>query len=95
MPPLRLPKERIDSLVDRISGQIAKVPGITVSNPAELRAIVRAALVADIQAEYDLEQEVIKTLQAHGQKIYEQNADFQKMLQEGKKILAKQRGFTL
>ena len=95
MPPFRPPKERIDSLVNRIEVEIARAEGLEVAKPADLRAIVRTTLTENLQQEHDIEQEAMEMLRAHGQQIYEQNADFQNMLQEGKKILAKKKGFTL
>jgi hypothetical protein len=89
------PRERLDSLAERIVQQLGAAPAVTVKNPEGVRAVVRALLADNLREEHELEQEVLETLRRHGQAIYEQNADFQKMFHDGKKILAKKKGFTL
>ncbi len=95
MPPFRPPKERIDAIAERVVQELSQAHGIEVVNPGEVRAIVRGTLTDNLREEHDLEQEVMETLHRHGQQIYEENADFQRMLHDGKKILAKKKGFTL
>lgn len=68
---------------------------LQVKNPQEVLAVFRTILTDNLREEHALEEEVFETLKAHGQQIYEHNADFQAMLLEGKKILAKKKNFTL
>lgn len=95
MPAFRPPKERIDTLAVQAIANMEANPRIQVKNPAEARALFRLRLTADLEEEHAIEEEVFRMLQEHGQKIYAENADFQRMLQDGKKIVAKKKGFTL
>lgn len=95
MPAFRPPKERIDALAVQAVATMEANPRLQVKNAAEARALLRLRLTADLEEEHAIEEEVFRMLQQHGQKIYQENADFQKMLQDGKKILAKKKGFTL
>ncbi len=95
MPPFRPPKEQIDSIARRVLDALKEAPGVEVVNDAEVLAAVRTVLLENLKAEHALEEEVLEMLKQHGQKIYEENADFQRMLIDGKKILAKKKGFTL
>ena len=93
--PYHPPKERLDALAERLVEQLENTHGIDVRKPEEVKSIFKALLAENLREEHELEQEVMETLRAHGQQIYEQNADFQRMFFEGKKILAKKKGFTL
>lgn len=95
MAPFRPPNDRLDIISKRILEALDKASMAEVVNPEEVRHIVRNLMTENLREEYEIEQEVMETLRKHGQKIYEQNADFQKMLYEGKKILAKKKNFTL
>jgi hypothetical protein len=91
----RISRERLDSIAQRVLEALQKTPGATVLNPEGVKSVVRAMIVNNLAEEDALEKEVIEMLRAHGQKIFEANADFQKMIMEGKKVLAKKKGFTL
>ncbi|HYF55024.1 MAG TPA: DUF507 family protein [Salinarimonas sp.] len=93
--PFRPPKERIDRLAAQLLSELQKAPGVQVKNAEAVKAVFRAVLVQNLQEEYAIEEEATALLRQHGQQIYEANADFQKMLQEGKKVLAKKKGFIL
>lgn len=93
--PFQPPKARIESLVNQVLQELQKHPNFDVADPNTVRAAVRGALTDSLRAEWELEQEVLETLQKHGQIIYKENADFHKMLQDGKKMLARKKGFTL
>lgn len=95
MPPFRPPRERIDQMAQGVLKTLQESSAIQVKKPEEVLAVFRALLTENLQQEHALEEEVFATLKAHGQQIYEHNADFQKMLLEGKKILAKKKSFTL
>jgi hypothetical protein len=95
MSSFRPPKERIDLVAARILAGLKKDIKIELVNPNVALAIIRRTLTDNLKEEFELEQEVQETLSQHGQEIYEQGADFQKMLLEGKKMLARKKGFTL
>lgn len=91
----RPPRERLEQLADRVLEALEKAGDLEVLDADSVRAVVKGTLVENLREEFELEREAFEMLRSHGQKIYEQNADFQKMLLEGKKILAKKRNFTL
>jgi hypothetical protein len=93
--PVHFSRERLDKLADQVVEAIRKTPGAEVLDENAVRACFRAVVGADLLEEARIEKEAAELLRAHGQQIYEQNADFHKMLQEGKRILAKKQGFTL
>lgn len=95
MPPFRPPQARIDALSELILRELQQNSALSVQNPAEAKALFRAMLTENLREEHDLELEAEAMVRAHGQKIYEQKADFQTMIHEGKKILAKKKNFTL
>ncbi|MCC5874799.1 MAG: DUF507 family protein [Candidatus Sumerlaeia bacterium] len=91
----RIPKERIDFLTNQLVAVLEKNPDFDVTNVNEVRAIFRNTLTADIQAEIDLEKEVLETLRQHGQQIYQENADFEELFRRGKQLLAKKKRIIL
>lgn len=91
----RIPKERIEFLTNQIALVLEKNPDFEVVNSAEIRAIFRNTLTEDLQAEIDLEKEVMETLRKHGQQIYQENADFQELFHKGKQVLARQKRMIL
>ena len=95
MSTFRLPKERIDQLADQVASALGTFPGVQLKNAEEAKTIFRLALAENLREEHEIEQEALALLKQHGQEIYAANADFQKMLQDGKKILAKKKGFVL
>jgi len=91
----RPPRERIDQLAARVAEALATAPGVTVVRAPDVQAIFRAAVVENLQEEHAIEEEAEAMVRKHGQEIYEQNADFHKMIVEGKRILARKKNFTL
>jgi hypothetical protein len=95
MAAFRPPKEHLDFLAKELIAELKKNPAIELKKPEEAAAILRTVLAEDLAAEHALEEEALAMLREHGQAINSANANFSKMLQEGKKILAKKKGFTL
>ncbi|CAN5203418.1 hypothetical protein BH09SUM1_BH09SUM1_26000 [soil metagenome] len=95
MPPFRPPRERLDAIAAQALAALAKSPGAEIRDAEAAKAIIRSVLTENLRAEHALEEEVLALLHQHGQEIYEQNASFQKLFTEGKKTLAKKKGFTL
>jgi hypothetical protein len=91
----RLPKEQIEQLTAAVMAVLAKAPGVEVANAAEARRIFHTMLTENLEKELEIEREVMETLRAHGQQIYEHKADFEEMARKGKAMLAKKKGFIL
>ncbi len=88
-------KERIQGLANLFVQELEKGRGVEIKDAGKVRAIFVNTILENLRQEEELEKEVAGTLRKHGQQIYEKGADFQKMLQDGKRILAKKRGFVL
>ena len=95
MAAFRPPKERINSLAEQVLAELEENARIEVKKPDEVKAAVRKVITENLREEHELDEEVMQTLRSHGQKIYEKDADFQKLFKEGKKILAKKKNFPL
>lgn len=95
MPPYQVPKARVDSIVEQVIKALKASDGFEVLKEPEARAAIRNAILQSFRAEHELEQEVLETLRAHGQAIDREGADFSKLLQDGKKILARKKGIVL
>lgn len=94
--PIQQPrKERLQGLAGLFMKELEKSVGVEVRNPAMTRAIFVNTIEESLREEEELEREVLATLRKHGQQIYKENADFQRMLRDGKKILARKKGFVL
>ncbi len=88
-------KERIQGLSNLFMQELEKARGVEITDANKARAVFVNTILESLREEEQLEKEVEETLRRHGQKIYEKGADFQKMLHDGKRILAKKRGFVL
>ena len=91
----KISRQKLDFLAQRVLDAMAKSAGTQIRDPEAVKAVIRNGIVQNLAEEEKLEAEVMETVRSHGQQIYEANADFQKLLQEGKKILAKKKGFVL
>ncbi|MBI1289905.1 DUF507 family protein [bacterium] len=91
----KITRAKLDFLAQRVVDAMAKSAGTEIRDAEAIKSVVRNAIVQNLADEERIEAEVMETLRAHGQQIFEANADFQKMLAEGKKILAKKKGFVL
>lgn len=95
MPPFRPPKEHISRLASQVLAAMQKSPAVEVRNPEAVKSIFCNLLEENLREENAIEEEALEVLRRHGQEIYEQKADFQKLLIEGKKVIAKRRNFVL
>ena len=85
----------IEEYAEAVLASLAKEPGVTVTSPDLVRGAVRAAVRAAEAEERAIESEAEKALRAHGGDILREGADFRRMLDDAKKILAKKKGFPL
>ena len=95
MATFRPPKERIESLIDKVMEALKQSTSYEITGESEARGIIRNVITENLREEYELEVEVEETLRNHAQTIYTEKADFGTMMLEGKKRLAKKKGFIL
>lgn len=85
----------IEELAIAVTVSLSKEPGVVLKDPEGVRGAVRAILRATEAEEKTIEAEAERLLRVHGGAIYREGADFAKMLEDGKKIIAKKKGFPL
>lgn len=85
----------IKELADAVVATLRKDPALKMTSEEEVRGAVRAVLRAVETEERAIEAEAEKTLRAHGSAILKEGADFAKMLENAKRIIAKKKGFPL
>lgn len=85
----------IEELAIAVTVSLSKEPGVVLKDPEGVRGSVRAILRATEAEEKNITAEAERLLRAHGGTIFHAGADFAKMLEDGKKIIAKKKGFPL
>ncbi len=90
-----LTERDIEEYAEAVLASLAKEPGVAIVSRDTVRGAIRAAIRAAEAEEKSIEAEAERTLRAHGGAILREGADFRRMLDDAKKILAKKRGFPL
>ena len=88
-------KERIATIANRFREQLLHSSSVKAIDADRAAGLLRARMEENIVREKEIEAEAMTVLRKHGQAIYQEGADFQKLLSEGKKVIAKKKGFTL
>lgn len=89
------PDPEIEELARAVEAALAKESTVTIANSEAVRGAVRSILRRLNAEEKAIEVEAEKLLRSRGREIVQQGADFNRMLDEAKRILAKQKGFPL
>jgi hypothetical protein len=89
---MRLSTSQIDYTAFLVLKAFKASPHITLHNPDAVVAAVRTRLIENLRLEEELEREAAQTLSRHRQQILSGDADYQKMLREAVRILARKRG---
>lgn len=92
---MRLSQNQIDYLAIQILRQLREKPGYKIKSPEALVAAVRTELVANMRAEQAIIQEAEARIAPHRQRILQEGADYQELVQKGVKAVAKEKGFIL
>lgn len=91
---MRLSNNHIDFMAFAVLQSMKRSPLVEVKNPNMVATIVRRSLVENLRMEEEIEREAEEMLKPHRQRILQEGADYQGMLREGKKTLAKKKGFV-
>ncbi len=89
---MRLSTNHIDYLSFLVYKAMKESPHIDVKNPDAVVSSVRARIIENLRLEDELEKEALATLSKHRQEILSGDADYQRMVREAVKILARKRG---
>jgi hypothetical protein len=89
---MRLSQNQIDYTAFLVVKAFKASPHITLHSADAVVAAVRTRLIENLRLEEELEREAAQTLSRHRQQILSGDADYQKMLREAVRILARKRG---
>lgn len=92
---MRLSPTHVDYLAFLVYKAMKDSPHVTVKNADAVVSTVRARIVENLRLEDELEKEALATLAKHRQQILGNDADYQKMVHEAVKILARKRGAVI
>jgi hypothetical protein len=92
---MRLSPNHVDYLAFLIYKAMKDSPHITINNPDAIVSTAHARIIENLKLEDELEKEALATLAKHRQQILGNDADYQKMVREAVKILARKRGAVI
>ena len=92
---MRLSRNHVDYMAFLVFKALQNHPNVTVEDPDAIVGIARHRILEDLAAEQEIEEEAKAKLEPHKAQILREGADYAKMLQEGKRQIAKKRGFVL
>lgn len=92
---MRLPKNHIDYIAFLVYKHLKENSRVTVTKPDAVVSTVRHEILENLRQEEELQREAEELLRNHRQQILQEGADYRRMVQEGMKKLARQKGFVL
>lgn len=92
---MRLSRNHVDYVAFLVYKALKDHPNLELKDPDAAIAAVRMELLANLQAEDELEKEAERMLAPHRTQILQSGADYQKMVREGMQTLAKKRGIVV
>lgn len=92
---MRLSQKQIDYLAFLILRQLKEKPAYGIKNANAVVAAVRTEIAANLRQEQELIKEAEAKLAPHRQRVLQEGANYQDLVQKGVKALAKEKGFVL
>lgn len=92
---MRLSRNHVDYLAFLVLKSLKDNPRIELRNPDKAVGIVRQQLLENMRQEQELQREVEELLKKHRREILESDADYRRLVAEGVKKLARQKGFVI
>ncbi len=92
---MRLSNNHIDYIAFLVLKALKEHKNVELLNPDAAVKAVRLRLQENLRIEEEIEREAEALLAPHKQQILQSGSDYRKMLQEGKRTLAKRKGFVL
>jgi hypothetical protein len=88
---MRMSRERIFHLADRIMQELGTVPGVTVKAPDELRPELLRALTDESKLEDTIDEEVRKILSSYSRPLPEGSREWEVMYQKTREEVRRRR----
>lgn len=92
---MRMSRLHLDYLAFLVHKALKENKHIAVNDADAVVAIVRQTITENLKAEDEIEREAVASLEAHRNQILTSGADYQKMVRETKKMIARKRGLVL
>ncbi len=92
---MRLSKNHLDYMAFLVYKGLKEHPNVKLLDADKTVSIVRRRMIENLKMEEELEEEAERMLAPHRAEIIRTGADYGKMLAEGKRTLAKKRGFVI
>ncbi|MBI5155467.1 DUF507 family protein [Candidatus Poribacteria bacterium] len=92
---MRLTRNHLDYMAFLVLKALKANPGVTVLDADQVVAVIRREITGNLRAEEEIEREAIATLAPHRQRILSEGADYQKLIRDGKRALARKRGIVV
>lgn len=94
---MRLSEKKIEYLAKKITEELrnnSQMVQFLVSDK-NIESVIYSIILKDMQREEQLEEEARKLLQSHSKLIEQEGADYKKLLEKTKILLAKKKGIVL
>jgi hypothetical protein len=92
---MRLSRNHVDYIAFLVHREMKANKRVVVKNPDLLVSIIRTELLANLQAEVELEREATEMVNAHRREVLQGGADYRRLVDEGKRVLARKRGIVI
>lgn len=94
---MRLSEKKIEYLAKKITEQLRNNPQLVqfLESDKSIESAIYVTILKDMQREQQLEEEARKLLQSHSKLIEQEGADYKKLLEKTKNLLAKKKGIIL
>lgn len=92
---MRLSPAHVDYIAYLVYKELKENKRVVLKNADLVAGIVRARLIENLRAEAELEKEAERMLEPHRQRILSEGGDYARMIREGMKKLARQKGISL
>lgn len=92
---MRLSPAHVDYIAFLVYRELKENKRVVLKNADLVAGIVRARLLENLRAEAELEKEAERLLEPHRQRILAEGGDYARMIRDGMKKLARQKGIPL
>lgn len=93
---MRLKQEKVENLSNKILAMFSENELVKISGTnSDILNLIREIIFEDMRVEDVIEEEAKKSLESYREKIYIKNLSYSDLLQKAKKIIAKEKKFTL
>lgn len=95
MRPFPMNKQDVEHMAEEILAAMKVAPPIGVADTETVRQCVRRVVAENLAQEKEIEAEAERLVRGLGRAVIDADADFQKLVRESKRLLARKKGFPL